>query len=211
MSWPSPSPPADDHGHIRIVGCVPVEFAAHGRRFSVCTASQIRRSASSEPRPLAGPRWQYTSDGFQDHHEMAVLLRDADVSRLRSLLADETWHVHGLRDFAVRDAVARLIQCRTLVLLVSVAAETVIRPGKAVNVPIGSSSSDANRLWSTPSSLRPAKAAEIAPIERATAPDPIASPLDQDRQALVLLLAAVHGMPFCEECARRQRDAVIEA
>lgn len=122
-------------------------------------------------------------------------LRHCAAARLRTLLDDDGGASWRLDDAHVVDRIIAQL-CRGSLSLYATRART--RPAAT---PSGARAADAvDAVSVAPSRLRPAAAADEIVVPNDPAPEP---DRDDDAQVAVLLAAARHGVPFCEECVRR--------
>lgn len=148
-------------------------------------------------------RWRPQGHGFDE--EPQRLLRACPPATLRPLLDDAGQAVHRLADGQVLAAVAERLLRGALAMFEA--------PRPRLNLPSALLEDGRQRSSGpllTPAMLRPAP----PPEQPAPAARPWIDPLDHidpERQAAALRAAARHGLPFCEECARRRHEAELVA
>lgn len=147
---------------------------------------------------------------FTSREDAAAYLRNFvskpdEISRLRSLIAEEIFHVHRFSDNEVVEQIAVRLAQHTLCLI-----QVSPRPTPPTVV------------FSTPAVeyIQSPKLAPAIPPPRVRTPVPPAPPeinpldeTDHDAQAATLEVASRNGVPFCEACERarlkRNKTAMV--
>jgi hypothetical protein len=122
------------------------------------------------------------------------VLKPDEISRLRSLLAEEIFHLHRLSDHQVADEIAARLAQRSLCAMPLVSRTA---PPTAVSSRRGAEYIPSPQL---PPAIPPPRVRIPTP----PAPPEI-NPLDEtdhDAQAATLEVASRNGVPFCEVCER---------
>jgi hypothetical protein len=207
--------PDDANARDRIATFVDLEFSYMGRHLALSRIPLITTMLASRGEDVA-PQWRLIRNGARPHAEsMTQLLQQADIMRLRTLLARHEYFVHRLTDLSARNAVARLIERgamglfepveASIVVLGSTASPPALQAGEAlrpVRSPATSFGARVPGVVATLPSVIPPPSAPTTLARGEQLPDPTQA-LDQNDQARTLVVAARDGIPFCEECARR--------
>jgi hypothetical protein len=169
-----------------------------------CARSQVAGGQPLGSRPVA-QCIRFTSRDDAVTYLRNFVLKADEISRLRSLLAEEIFHVHRLSDHQVAEKIAARLAQRDLC-----AIQWVSRTAPPTLV----SSRRAAEYISSPQ-LSPA-----IPSPRVRTPVPPVPPevnpldeIDHDAQATTLEVASRNGVPFCEVCerARLNRNKTTQA
>lgn len=198
------------------------EFADAGRRFAICRypdGTNLAAPSSLRPHFNLSEQWQRVSTRASGEESLAYLLRGADPSRLRLLLARDENAVHRLDDFHVRLAIARRL-LRGVLRLFERQAESYLRPEATAGSQSGVAeaatiSSEAPLRKASSMPREPLKTARGSSHSVSRMPSHLMPPkpyfnIDQDRQAGALVAAADNGNAFCEECERALKARLVE-
>jgi hypothetical protein len=164
--------------------------------------SQAREGQSIGSRPVSRCI-RFTSRDDAAAYLRNFVLKPDEISRVRSLLGEETFHVHRYSDQEVVEQIATALAQRRLFaiqLVFGTAPPAVVSSKRTVEyIP----------SRQIPPAIPPRRVRE--PILPAP---PEINPLDKtdhDAQAATLEVASQNGVPFCEECGKARLNRIKTA
>lgn len=206
MPLQSGSPAADNDPHVVVIYGASVEFSSRFQRYAVCFMRDVNRPHDKAARPPGlAEKWLLTRSHTPNRAAVTSLLQEVDAYKLRALLKHDEEQVWRLGDHAIRQVISRRIEHGDIALV-----QSAIKPPAFALCIAHAAAQPESGSSSTPkaghvSSSAQSSATELSPTAK-PAPASNVAHLEHDRQALALVLAALHGLPFCEECARSGQE-----
>jgi hypothetical protein len=180
------------------------------------TSLDATRLPWPQPAPEIDPRmegalqeyaqWTWVPTRLTDEADLlgllSTLVTQEEVGRLSHLLFEYGHWVTGARQ-SRRDTLvllARLVRSRQLTLWQRRVSDLVLAIQRRKRV-VAQDRQARTAALTTPSKLR-GRQDEALPMASAAPAESMVAGIDQSAQAATLKLAAQHGVPFCEQCAR---------